>query len=297
MKPTKNYGLSDSLIDAVRKSVEEALVGGQKKLDVDKDGKLEKSDFASLRAKKDVVTIKPKLKEEEQIDELSRGTLKSYVKKANKSAQHYSFEPAVRDPESGNQYRPTYTKRSKGIDLAKDKLKREEVEQMDETVKNFDVHPKHARKIAQHLNNVGIRTKTSANDDRGLANDDPGSVNITATHKDPAHLAIHISKAVDAHARDHALSARMRGQLRASGVEPKLKREEVEQMDEIKLADLPRRMVKGTSYGANYVDPEGADETAADMKKPEPKRKSGPQGTMKRRFNTKSYTKLRSQYK
>lgn len=167
--------------------------------------------------------------EVEQIDELSRGTLKSYVKKANKSAQHYSFEPTVRDPESGNQYRPTYTKRSKGIDLAKDKIKREEVEQMDEATKNFDVHPKRAWKIAQHLNNVGIRTKTSANDDRGLANDDPGSVNITATHKDPAHLAIHIHRAVDAHAQDHALSARMRGQLRASGVEPKpMKKEEVE---------------------------------------------------------------------
>jgi hypothetical protein len=33
--------------------VEEALKGGQKNLDVDKDGKLEKSDFAKLRAKKD----------------------------------------------------------------------------------------------------------------------------------------------------------------------------------------------------------------------------------------------------
>ena len=71
---------------------------------------------------------------------------------------------------------------------------------------------------------------------------------------------------------------------------------EEEQMDEVKLADLPRRMVKGKSYGADYVDPEGADETAADMKKPEPKRKSGPQGTMKRRF-IKDKSKLRMQYK
>lgn len=76
---------------------------------------------------------------------------------------------------------------------------------------------------------------------------------------------------------------------------PKLKEEE-EQMDEVKLADLPRRKVVGKSYGADYVDPEGADD-ADDKKKEEPKRKSGPQGTMKRRFNTKSYTKLRSQYK
>ena len=260
MKPIVNYGLSDSLIDSVKKAVEEALVGGQKKLDVDKDGKLEKTDFASLRAKKNTIDTKPKLKEEEQ---------------------------------------------------------------MDEAVKNFDVHPKHARKIAQHLNNVGIRTKTSANDDRGLANDDPGSVNITATHKDPAHLAIHIHRAVDAHAQDHALSARMRGQLRASGVEPKPKREEYEMMDEApmksgaqsrrevdsvmdkyglgpKQKEAPKsntRAVAGKSYGADYKDPEGEDETAADMKKPEPKRKSGPQGTMARRFNTKSYEKIKGKLK
>ena len=75
-----------------------------------------------------------------------------------------------------------------------------------------------------------------------------------------------------------------------------VRREEVEQMDEVKLADLPRRKVVGKSYGADYVDPEGADETAADMKKAEPKRKSGPQGTMKRRF-IKDKSKLRMQYK
>jgi hypothetical protein len=73
--------------------------------------------------------------------------------------------------------------------------------------------------------------------------------------------------------------------------------EDIEQMDEVKLADLPRRKVMGKSYGADYVDPEGADETAADMKKAEPKRKSGPQGTMKRRFNTKSYDKIKGKLK
>jgi hypothetical protein len=265
MKPTNNYGLSDSLIDAVRKAVEEALVGGQKKLDVDKDGKLEKTDFASLRAKKDAVDTKPKLKEDHPDEKEDKALIKKLIKKAD-----------VSDNEEDKA-------------LIKKTMKKEEVDQMDEAVKNFDVEPKRAWKIVHHLNGVGIRTKTEANDDRG-------SVNIKATHKDPAHLAIHISRAVDAHAQDHALSARMRGQLRASGVEPKpMKKEEYEQMDEVKLADLPRRMVKGTSYGANYVDPEGADD-ADDMKKAEPKRKSGPQGTMKRRF-IKDKSKLRMQYK
>ena len=45
--------------------------------------------------------------------------------------------------------------------------------------------------------------------------------------------------------------------------------EELEQIDEIKMADVPSRMIKGKSYGADYEDPEGAFETKKDMKKPE----------------------------
>jgi len=257
MKPIVNYGLSDSLIDAVRKSVEEALVGGQKKLDVDKDGKLEKSDFASLRAKKDAVNTKPKLKEEEQMDEANSDN-PAYEKDLIKIDMHHYKEAdhhrktlrtlgtqgKLNTPE-GRFHTAALEKHQSALNAMaasdhermrkklkqsmRSNLKREEVDQMDEAVKNFDVEPKRAWKIVHHLNGVGIRTKTEANDDRG-------SVNIKATHKDPAHLAIHISRAVDAHAQDHALSARMRGQLRASGVEPKpMKKEEYEQIDELSV--------------------------------------------------------------
>jgi hypothetical protein len=75
---------------------------------------------------------------------------------------------------------------------------------------------------------------------------------------------------------------------------PKLKEEE--QMDEVKLADLPIRTVKGTSYGADYKDPEGADDAWEKERFPK-KRKSGPQGTMKRRFGTKSYEKIKGKLK
>jgi hypothetical protein len=51
-----------------------------------------------------------------------------------------------------------------------------------------------------------------------------------------------------------------------------LRKEETEQIDEIKMADLPGRQIKGKSYGANYEDPEGAFETKDDMKKAEPKK-------------------------
>jgi hypothetical protein len=47
------------------------------------------------------------------------------------------------------------------------------------------------------------------------------------------------------------------------------KMKEERQIDEIKMADVPSRMIKGKSYGADYEDPEGAFETKKDMKKPE----------------------------
>jgi hypothetical protein len=58
----------------------------------------------------------------------------------------------------------------------------------------------------------------------------------------------------------------------------------VQDLQEIKLADLPSRKVTGTSYGAQYHDPEGDDD--ADNKKPAkaadaPKRGRGrPAGAM-----------------
>jgi len=43
-------------------------------------------------------------------------------------------------------------------------------------------------------------------------------------------------------------------------------------INEIKMADLPSRSVKGRSYGADYEDPEGAFETKDDMNKPDSKK-------------------------
>jgi hypothetical protein len=48
-----------------------------------------------------------------------------------------------------------------------------------------------------------------------------------------------------------------------------LRKEELERIEEIKMSEVPSRMIKGKSYGADYEDPEGAFETKKDMKKPE----------------------------
>ena len=93
MKPIVNYGLSDSLIDAVRKAVEEAkLHPNQQKLDVHEPEKdeLTSQDFKKLRAgkkAKDGIDTKPKLKEEEQIDELSVNKMLKYTDAANKNRE------------------------------------------------------------------------------------------------------------------------------------------------------------------------------------------------------------------
>ena len=63
-------------------------------------------------------------------------------------------------------------------------------------------------------------------------------------------------------------------------------KEEVEQIDEVKLADLPVRKVSGTKYGGESQkdEPEEDDEDMDDKPK-----KSVKKGTFKRRYNTKAY--------
>ena len=263
MKPINNYGLSDSLIDTVRKAVREALVGGQKKLDVDKDGKLEKTDFASLRAKKDAVDTKPKLKEDHPDEKEDKALIKKLIKKAD-----------VSDDEEDKA-------------LIKKTMKKEE-EQMDEaahvktnkyswgTMKtvhqgssfSIPLHPEHHEAIAKLKDQQEHKFK-----------DETGHHWTAKRQGDDVHFQ----------GANGGNSTKVPHKAIAES------KEDVEQMDEVKLADLPRRMVKGKSYGADYVDPEGADD-ADDKKKAEPKRKSGPQGTMKRRF-IKDKSKLRMQYK
>jgi hypothetical protein len=60
--------------DAVAKIMDEELKGNQHKIDANKNGKVDAHDFKLLRAKKT-------MKEEEQLDELSKSTVKSYVMK------------------------------------------------------------------------------------------------------------------------------------------------------------------------------------------------------------------------
>ena len=126
--------------------------------------------------------------EAEQIDELSKGTLGSYIKKAKGSAigssQVMGMGSSTTGQKSQDKAEKNVQKRATGINKAVDRLTKEDIDFNDEGT---------------------LMTKT-------------------VSYK------------------------------------------EFLEINEIKLADLPSRIVRGTSYGANYSDPEGSDDY--DDKKP-----------------------------
>lgn len=109
----------------------EELKGNQHKIDANKNGKVDAHDFKILRAKKKVS------EDIEELDELSKGTLGSYVKKAAQSAafgRAKSVDPIF--SKSGQEKgKAQEKKRLTGISKAVDKMAKEEVEQIDELSK------------------------------------------------------------------------------------------------------------------------------------------------------------------
>ena len=128
----------------------------------------EKEDKAMIKkmVKKDAL----KTEEVEQIDEISKDTLKSYVKKASTDAGTDQLKMVRKDkddkvktgaPKEGPDYRNIGKQREKGISKALDKLTKEEMESIEESVsrkhfqmvadviKSHDNHDKR-KELAQH---------------------------------------------------------------------------------------------------------------------------------------------------
>ena len=187
MDNTLKFGLSDSLINAVRevvegkvcptcgkspcqcdgdvKKVEEALKGGQKKLDKNHNGKLDKQDFKMMHKE-----------EVEELDELSRKTLNSYAYKADKqlttvNANGPSHKAGIpghyrgNNKDLGKDPADKMRARKAGIKMAVNKLNKEEVEDIDEG-NPANKEKKNAAATAvgaknrddQHLGSRGMRT-------------------------------------------------------------------------------------------------------------------------------------------
>lgn len=128
---SKDLGLSQDLIDAVRaiteascsakKMEKEELHPNQVKLDKNKNGKLDADDFKKLR--------------KEELDELSKKTLGSYVNKAANDVSDKSSDAAdawnKREHKRGFAAGKQVDKRLAGISKATGKLTKEQVEEIE----------------------------------------------------------------------------------------------------------------------------------------------------------------------
>ena len=190
--------------------VTEKLHPNQQKLDVHEPEKdeLTADDFKKLRGKKEVK------EESEQIDELSKATMGSYVNKSAKDA----VDRTAQEVETG-EIDKMADKRMKGIKLATKKLAKEEteldVEQIDEASR-------------AKLTNYISAAKRDEKKDR--------SAGIVLAQK------------------------KKHGDPKYGTVAAKVPaNEEVEAIDEIKLADLPVRKIQGRAYGASTPEPHAVD--------------------------------------
>ena len=107
--------------------LEEKLVGGQKKLDKNHNGKLDKQDFKMLRKE-----------EVEQIDELSPATMMKYQYKSASRIDHAAQNARSMGSDKDHLKKPygnEIRKRKKGLNLASERLAKKS---MDEEVENVE---------------------------------------------------------------------------------------------------------------------------------------------------------------
>jgi len=147
-----NLNKKDPIADAVKEILQqEALKGNQHKIDKNHNNKIDGEDFKILRGEKKEV----KKEEVEQIDELSKGTLGSYVKGAARdmAASRGLAKDFERDAKSAkkpntkeintrlsNKFMNHASKRNAGIGKAVERLTKEENEEtkvMSKSLKQF----------------------------------------------------------------------------------------------------------------------------------------------------------------
>lgn len=142
------------------KEVDEELKGSQHKLDVaEPKGKLTGADFKKLR-KEDA----------EQIDELSKNTLGSYVKKSSDAADKHlklANSAAQRsktkaDTKQFLKHSEKFGKRTAGIKMATDRLNKEEAEQIDEISRDLATRYLNKAKGSMPLSDLSGKRKAGA---------------------------------------------------------------------------------------------------------------------------------------
>lgn len=164
-----NLGLDQDLINAVSQIVEascsskkmekEELHPNQVKLDKNKNGKLDSDDFKKLR-KEDA----------EELDELSKKTLGSYVRKASidtVDAVHGERDAESDEDHAAQEYHARRVQnRMSGLERVGKKLAKEEVEELDELSKG--TLGSYVKKAGQHRVNLAGKEKELGDTVNGL---------------------------------------------------------------------------------------------------------------------------------
>jgi hypothetical protein len=128
-----NFNKKDPVADVIRGIMEKELVGNQKKLDKNHNGKLDSQDFKMLRGQKKAT------EDVEQIDELKKSTLASYAKKATDDVSYHSFSAGTRpskDPERLKDDKKAMNRQA-GVNKAVDRLAKEDVESVEENAFDY----------------------------------------------------------------------------------------------------------------------------------------------------------------
>jgi hypothetical protein len=195
--------------------LEEKLHPNQQKIDVVDDEKIDGKDFAKLRKMK---------KEEIEIEEESH---------QSKTTMKHIPNPTPAQKQAAKDIKPGVGGYRDRIDMLKSAGVKEEVEELDE---------------------VSLKTATSAYVKRMGKDDDKSPVKAVKTmdHIAKKHGVVGVARAAKAADKEYGLNDPVHNKRKdfVRGVMAGVK-EEVESIDEVKMADLPSTKVQGRAYGAS----------------------------------------------
>jgi hypothetical protein len=285
--------------------LDEKLIGKQKNIDKNKNGKIDTQDFKILQKENAPVAPVPDRK-------YIKGTPENKALKASRKPINgmptNMKEEKKEDPPFDGPYKSTFKKPNNpsrsGMDAAralaqramgkvKEKAIKEDNEQLDEVnhrefASQGKMHPDMAKhmKTGQEMDFYHSKTGDKIS---GIVKHNSGSEVHVKAHKDGKVGAGEVHKFNVTSKLDETAPLKKIDHVNLPGEAPheekwepakkKMVKKEslsfsdfLNRIDEIKMADLPSRKVQGRSYGADYEDPAGAFETKDDMKKAEPKK-------------------------
>lgn len=252
----KSLGISDDLVNIVKGIVEKKLHPNQKKLDVDGDGELEASDFKKLRGE-DV----------DQLDELSKDTLGSYIQAAGnhrvtlahagdkvdndarkiRDVRHNTHDKEIRNAldksetakeKESKDISDKSLKRFKGIHRAISKLTKEQVEeQFDEEFDQVDELSK--KTLGSYIHKASrdqIKNGARAEGDRRSSSDYKNAARAGGGDGD--------SKLADKYEKS-ASDAGMKAFKRDDGIKKAVSKLTKEQVDEIEALAIKHGLSEG----------------------------------------------------